>query len=292
MNQLQSLGITIVLIIISLNQTMGQCSVDVGNNMTVCVDLGLFELTLGEDLIIDNGTPPYTYAWSCNYSIGSLDFTASDFLNDTTLANPELIDWVDDSLEFHISVTDLNQNTCSDTLLVFFCQYGITLEDKQTTIMQGDTTQLYPGVYGNCDPVEYQWVPDYNISDPNVPNPLVWPGTTTYYVATAIDSAGCEITDETFEVFVNPLNTIELEGNTSIKIFPNPMTDFVVVEISGFSMNNLRIALYDSQGRIVSETNISGNRTKIKKENLHAGLYIYQLFQNNQPMGQGKLIVE
>ncbi|NEN25244.1 T9SS type A sorting domain-containing protein [Cryomorpha ignava] len=292
MKRLFTLGITIVLIIITKHQTMGQCSVNAGNDITVCVGMDGFEQILGESLVIENGTPPYTYSWSCNFSIGTFNYSASDFLNDTTLANPELIGLVDDSLEFYISVTDFNDNTCSDTLVVFFCQTFMTLEDKQTTIMQGDTAQLYPGVFSNCEPITYQWTPNYNISDPNIPYPAVWPDTTTYYVATAIDSAGCEMIDSSFKVFVNPLNTIELGINSSVKIFPNPMSDFFVVEFSGISIDNLSIELYDAQGRMVRKANVSGDRTEIKRGDLQSGLYIYRLFQGIQSAGQGKLVVE
>ena len=292
MKRLFTLAITIVLIIITKNQTMGQCSVDAGSDITVCAGMGVFEQSLGGSMVIENGTFPYTYAWSCSFSIGTFELNASDFLNDTTLANPELTNSVDDSLTFDVLVTDLNGNTCWDTLVVYFCHSMLTLEDKQTTIVQGDTANLYPGVFGNCAPVTYQWTPNYNISDPNVQYPSVWPDTTTYYIATAIDSAGCEMTDASFKVFVNPLSTIELGINTSVKLFPNPMTDFVVFEFSGVLMDNLRIELYDVQGRIVSKTNVSGDRLEMKRGDLQAGLYIYRIFQGNEGLGEGKLVVE
>jgi len=280
-----------MLFIFSASQTPGQCALNIGNDTTVCV-MGLSELTLGESLTIDGGTPPYTYAWSSNYSIGPLQFTASDFLNDTTLANPELLYWSDDSLVFQLAVTDFMGNTCSDTLVVYFCHFAMTLEDKQITIMQGDTAQLYPGVFGNCQPITYQWSPDYNISDPNIPNPVVWPDSTTYYVATALDSAGCEIIDETFEVFVSPVSTSDNLSNPSVAIYPNPMSDFATIEINGINAEKLRIDFYDIQGRLVSQNTLSGKRHQISSANFRSGLYIYRLFQNDQPFGQGKLVVE
>lgn len=291
MKRLFTFGITIVLLIITNLRVIGQCSVDAGNDITVCVGMEGFSQSLGESLVIEGGTAPFIYAWSGSYSIGPLNFTASDMLNDTTIANPELLYPNDDSLAFTVSVTDFNGNTCSDDLVVYFCNIMMTLEDKQTSIMQGDTAQLYPGVFGNCEPLTFQWTPDYNISDPTIPNPVVWPDTTTYYAATAIDSAGCVMIDSPFTVFVNPLNTIELGINSSVQIFPNPMSDYIVVEFSGFSIDNLRMELYDAEGRVVRKANISGQRTEIQRGDLQSGLYIYRLLENNQPLGHGKLII-
>src|SRR5690554_3825675 len=128
--------------------------------------------------------------------------------------------------------------------------------------------------------------------DPNIPNPVVWPDSTTYYVATALDSAGCEIIDETFEVFVSPVSTSDNLSNPSVAIYPNPMSDFATIEINGINAEKLRIDFYDIQGRLVSQNTLSGKRHQISSANFRSGLYIYRLFQNDQPFGQGKLVVE
>lgn len=292
MKSLFTLGFAFISVILIQNQTLAQCSVDAGNDITVCVGMEGFSQSLGEALVIEDGTAPYTYAWSASYSIGPLNFTASDMLNDTTIANPELLSPNDDSLAFTIVVTDFNGNTCSDELVVYFCNVMMTLEDKQTTIVQGDTAQLYPGVFGNCEPITYHWSPEYNISDPNVDTPTVWPDSTTYYTATATDSAGCVMVDSHFAVYVVPLSVTELGQSARVSVFPNPMTDFMVFEFSGAAMSDLRVELYDVQGRMVSNTKVSGERLELKRGDLQAGLYIYRIFQGNQSLGEGKLVVE
>lgn len=69
------------------------------------------------------------------------------------------------------------------------------------------------------------------------------------------------------------------------------MSDYFVVEFSGFSIDNLRMELYDAEGRVVRKANISGQRTEIQRGDLQSGLYIYRLLENNQPLGHGKLII-
>ena len=145
------------------------------------VTFGIDTVYLGGAPTVITGTPPFTYTWTCIYSIlNTLFFTASDFLDDTTSANPRLTDHNSDTLAFYLTVTDSFGNTCNDTVIVRFCgNFAWTLDWKFTHINQGDTTTIFPSVGQGCPPLTFQWFPNYNISDPNIENPTVWPDTTT-----------------------------------------------------------------------------------------------------------------
>ena len=71
--------------------------VECGNDTSFC--FGLYHNTLshiGTQVKLMNGVPPYTYFWSCKPIIQEwsayLIFTASDFLNDTSILDPYLND--------------------------------------------------------------------------------------------------------------------------------------------------------------------------------------------------------
>jgi len=277
---------------VSVN-TYGQCTANAGNDTTLCVSFGLGTFYLGGSPTTTGGTPPFTYTWSCTYEYIISTLTASNFLDDTTAANPQLIYHNEDTVAFYLTITDGLGNTCSDTIVIQFCLYGSTLEDKQAYINQGDTIQLYPSVAQGCSPLQYEWTPNYNISDPNVPNPLAWPDTTTYYVATVTDFAGCQATDETFEVYVTPTG---IRGQDSelirVDIFPNPLHDHSTIKIYHPHSTDLSLNFYDALGRTVKQMIITETETEINRTDFNVGIYFYRLFDKNKTLGKGKLIIE
>lgn len=59
----------------------------------------------------------------------------------------------------------------------------------------------------------------------------------------------------------------------SIAIYPNPASDIVFIEIPDDMYSNLRIYVYDIQGRVMINENISGSTIKIDVKTLPQGLY-------------------
>ncbi|MBA2422529.1 MAG: T9SS type A sorting domain-containing protein [Chitinophagales bacterium] len=280
-------------VLFSLN-TYGQCTANAGKDSTFCVSIGIDAFYLGGSPSVIGGTPPYTYTWTCSYSIlNSLFYSASDYLNDTSTANPLLIEHNSDTLAFYLTVSDSLGNICSDTIIVKFCSYVWSLEDKFVVINQGDTTQLYPGIGSGCPPLLYEWSPNYYISDPNVSDPFVSPDTTTYYIAMVTDSAGCQGYDEPFEVYVIPTGTNDHQiPHVIIDIFPNPLYDRSTIRILRPDRSELKIEFYDAFGRVIKQMRIIDNLTEIKRDDFKAGIFFYRVFENNIFIGQGKLIVD
>lgn len=81
------------------------------------------------------------------------------------------------------------------------------------TICFGDTVQL-DGVVGAGTSA---WSPAFNISDPNVVDPLVWPPVTTEFIITTQSLAGCPGVDTTL-VIVNPLPLVNAGPDSAICI--------------------------------------------------------------------------
>ncbi len=274
------------------SNSFGQCIANAGKDTTLCVTFRIDTFRLGTTTTATNGKPPYTFNWSCNYNfLNTSTLTASDFLDDSTSANPRLLDHNSDTLAFYLSVTDSLGNICKDTIVIRFCgNYAWTPDSKFASINLGDTTTIIPSVANGCAPLSFQWFPNYNISDPNIENPSVWPDTSTQYYSIVTDAAGCQALAGTFDVFVNPLNSSELKKEQSLfNINPNPLIDNSSINTD---LNDLKIFFYDVMGRMIHESNtqhsIEINRAEFKS----AGIYFYTVFKDNTIISQGKLIVQ
>lgn len=284
--------LTLCLILITFfTRTYGQCIVNAGNDTTLCVTFGLDTVYLGGTPTVIGGTPPYTYTWTCNYSmLNTVFFTASDFLDDTTSANPRVNEHNGDTLSFYLTVSDNAGNSCSDSVVIHFCgDYVWSLGWNFVYINQGDTAQISPSVAQGCSPLSFQWFPIYNISDPDVEYPLVWPDTTTHYYVIVSDAADCQASGGTFDVFVVPVGIDEQEQKPILlKIFPNPLTDNSTIIVDA---DNAQIIFYDIFGRAIQQVTVKKS-TEIKRTDFNAGIYYYRVFDKNIIVGHGKLIVQ
>jgi gliding motility-associated-like protein len=127
-----------------------------------------------------------TYAWEPSIS-----------LNDSTLANPTVCP-SGTTLYTVIGYTGV----CSDT-----SQVNVTIANNPmvdagspVSVCQGDTIQLTATGATN-----YVWTPNVNISNVNIADPLVSPGTTQEYFVTGSDALGCSAIDSvTVTVNANP----------------------------------------------------------------------------------------
>jgi len=83
--------------------------------------------------------------------------------------------------------------------------------DYVDIIIGGPPTAIIDSSYGVCrgDSIQlsisggrsYVWSPNYNISNDSVPNPTLWPDTTTMYTVITYDSCGTDTSLVTIEVF-------------------------------------------------------------------------------------------
>ena len=83
----------------------GQCIADAGIDTLICLsNSGFIPIQLGGDPTASGGSGIYQYLWSANYAGIVNNYTASDFLDDTTASNPILVNISGDSLTFHLAI--------------------------------------------------------------------------------------------------------------------------------------------------------------------------------------------
>ncbi len=263
----------------------GQFTVDLGNDTSICV--GLYGITsdsvfIGTGLNITNGTPPYTYSWSCNYLFaGVIPLSAGNFLNDTTLSNPQFIDYIDtpDYLTFFLKVTDNLGNICTDSIIIRFSSFNYSLIEYQPNINQGDSFQFYgtPFIGNGIPPLSFLWTPPVGLDNSTSLSAWASPDTTTFYSLTATDSMGCvSDTNVYYKVFVTPTGIYDVNRNKNnlLSIYPNPAKEKVTIKLEKSIIVN-SVYLLNLTGKQIK--NFDKNNAILNLSNIPKGQYILKI---------------
>ena len=269
------------------------CQAFAGSDTAICVSMfGLDTLFLGAHPVVTGGTPPFQYSWSTTYKFELIEFHASDFLSDTTAANPAIVNTFWNPLTFHLEVTDSEGTTCTDSVKVDFSQYTWTLDVKERTILQGDSVQLYISIYGGIPPLQYQWSPEAGLTNPTDPFTWASPDTTTMYFLTVTDSIGCVGADD-FRVWVMPTSVEEnATGKLSITMYPNPLQNQSLLKVNSSEKTDYTVFIFNSLGQHVQSYDLLNNEVVLNSINFHTGLYFYQVRNGSRIVGAGKFVVE
>lgn len=172
-------------------------------------------------------------------------------------------------------VTVLNNNGCesSDTTAVTtLLSPIITVQTDQDTVLLGQSAQLQA-----TGATSYTWIPGETLNDPDIPDPVASPATTTTYTVTGTDLDGCSGSAE-ITIFVQ--DTGDVLPITAPKMFsPNGDTidDFWVIE----NMQNFpdcKIVIFSRNGNTVFEAKPYNNDWNGKSDSgevLAEGAYFY-----------------
>jgi hypothetical protein len=282
---------TIFISVIYLNLSFSQALViDAGADKYICMNSTGFQpgSGIGGSPTIISGVPPFEIKWETQQSIGSAVFTASDFLNDTTSANPLFIDFGFPPMTFYITVKDGLNQIAKDTIIVNLSSYSIIPEPNIQYITAGDTTIISPNLFGGVPPISYSWSPNYNISDTSSSMPNVWPSQSTTYQCTITDAVGCVNTENINYATVNvwPVNTKQTLIE-DLKIYPNPTQDYLVIKLEKGEIQHLKIT--DMSGRIIlQQSKVINNQIDIS--HLVSGTYILKVEDEKGSIGSFQIL--
>ena len=140
----------LVLQFVSLN---AQFSVDAGRGLIVCISAhGIQnEYSLGGSPTIRQGVAPFKIEWSANHTWAGMKFTASTFLNDTSISNPIISSEAsflgnNNMVKFYLKVTDVNQNVRFDSTIVRFSRFVSSGTGGSRFLPLGDSLRIYSGI--------------------------------------------------------------------------------------------------------------------------------------------------
>jgi hypothetical protein len=66
-------------------------------------------------------------------------------------------------------------------------------------------------------------------------------------------------------------------GTSGISIYPNPATDFVVINIATENFAGATVTVNDTKGRTVIEKMIGSSNSKLDISNLRSGVYVINI---------------
>lgn len=78
--------------------------------------------------------------------------------------------------------------------------------------------------------------------------------------------------------------------NLSVVAYPNPTTDYLILEVKDFELSNLHFQLYDMSGKLLQSEKITGSQTSIVMRSLLPSTYIVKVVQNNKEVTTFKII--
>ena len=96
---------------------------------------------------------------------------------------------------------------------------------------------------------------------------------TGYYVLTVTDANGC--VESKTQYYEQPSVDVEQNSSLDIKVYPNPASTTVTLELSS-DMVKAQFKLLDTRGRVVREGKVN-NKTTLNIKNLSSGMYIMEV---------------
>ncbi|MDT0686044.1 T9SS type A sorting domain-containing protein [Autumnicola psychrophila] len=85
-------------------------------------------------------------------------------------------------------------------------------------------------------------------------------------------------------------NSRNLPPVIDVIAYPNPMTEFFIIEIENFKADRYSYQLFDLNGRLITTGSLENHRTKISPNNLQSAMYILKIFRQARNIKSFKII--
>ncbi|MFH2096419.1 MAG: T9SS type A sorting domain-containing protein [Bacteroidota bacterium] len=122
-------------------------------------------------------------------------------------------------------------------------------------------------------------------------------GSASYSVGQVVYSTNNGVTEYEIQGVQQPYEISVISGTgpeTGINLqciaFPNPASDYLLIEISGDQVQNLTYSLYDLTGKSISAGSVTGTQTKVSLAGLARATYILSVKQDNTEVKSFQII--
>lgn len=148
-------------------------------------------------------------------------------------------------------------------------------------------------------------LPDSNVNEPGshgfvryrcliktgLPNNTVLNNTAHIY----FDLNPAIVTNTTLNTLVYqiPVGIAEQDATNFVQVLPNPVTEDAIISFSNINSDLITIKVYDSAGKLIFTETTTGQKSIVKREKLHQGLFIYEVTNTTSGVvSAGKFVVQ
>lgn len=214
-----------------------------------------------------------TYQWSPSTGVSNINI-------------PNPVVFVTETTDYFVAVSN---GTCTDvdTVSVEIFALPVLETNNDTTICLGEAMVL--SVSGAST---YAWTPVESVPCSDCSFMEVTPTVTTTYSVAGTTADGCT-SSNSFTVMVEVCNAIVNELANNFRIYPNPTTSVLHIELMEIPDESLQFNVYSTVGeKVISKSLSAGeNKFEISVDNLPAGNYLYMLDYKNENLS-GLIIIE
>jgi hypothetical protein len=279
-----------ILFVLLASKSSGQFVIDAGDDAKMCNYFNTVKL--GGNPSASGGTAPYTYQWKCRFYHQYPPLPVQYIIDNPASPNPAInagCYFLNDTIEFYLTVTDTDNNILKDSVNVIISTFSILTVENGVTINIGDSAQISPrNVVGGISPFTYLWSPSAGLSDPLIEKPWAKPPVSTSYSVKVTDAIGCNANDYCWvEVRTTGIDANEVKN--APEVYPEPINYSSVIHLNDPSLINLTIKVYNQDGRFVFSDRFYQDY-RIGEKISAPGLYFYRILDGNKPVSGGKII--
>ena len=145
------------------------------------------------------------------------------------------------------------------------------------------------------NPTEWIWEFNYNGETSTIENPtFIFSENGTYHVCLVATNVIGSSSPYCEDIEIAHIGITEEKELSNIKVYPQPMTEYSVIEYSTTEFNSIPLLkLYNILGeQIKIRTNYSDNSITIFKDNIITGVYFIELIDDNLKLTRFKIVIE
>jgi len=122
-------------------------------------------------------------------------------------------------------------------------------------------------------------------------------GSTSYTVGHVVYATHAGISGSVAEGALQPYEISVVTGiekakdiNITASAYPNPTSDYLILEVKDFEISSMHFQLYDMNGKLLQSDKITGNQTSIDLSGLVPATYFVKVIQGNKELKTFKVI--
>lgn len=115
-------------------------------------------------------------------------------------------------------------------------------------------------------------------------------GQVIYTTNTGTNGSVAQGVQQPFEISVVTAIEEAKNINLTVSAYPNPTTDYLILDIPDFHLFPFTYSLYDMNGRLLQSEKITGNQTSIVMGNLVPATYFVKVIQGSKEVKTFKIV--